>query len=226
MHEQDNLARASQVRAVSPAAVRGYSAMNTVRALELLAFRALSSPELAGCLQVSTRTARRLLQRLALEGFVTQEGGHRRRYHATLRLAALGRHTLEHAPITHAARPRLAQLAHDTGGVAHLWIAGYDQQLLCAVHADPGTEDPAGLGPWHLAAARSSAAGIVLLADRADLRSCCYLHVTSEPMFAAAVLDHGRVVAAVGLTGDAALQASSAVVAAATRLSTELSSGP
>jgi DNA-binding IclR family transcriptional regulator len=72
-------------------AVRAYATMNTVRALECLAVAPLSAPELAASLQVSARTARRLLQRLAVEGFVTQERGHRRRYHATLRLADLGR---------------------------------------------------------------------------------------------------------------------------------------
>jgi hypothetical protein len=73
--------------------------MNTVRALECLAFTALSAPQLADSLQVSVRTARRLLKRLAIEGFVIQERDHRRRYHPTLRLAALGQQMLDHAPL-------------------------------------------------------------------------------------------------------------------------------
>src|SRR5690349_19520881 len=137
MHEQHNPARPSGVRFPEP--VRAYAAMNTVRALERLAFAALSAPELADGLQVSVRTARRLLQRLALEGFVTQERGHRRRYHATLRLAALGRQMLDHAPLAQAAAPRVARLAEDTSCVAHLWIRGYDQHIVSAVRADGRT---------------------------------------------------------------------------------------
>jgi DNA-binding IclR family transcriptional regulator len=110
--------------------------MNTARALECLAFTALSAPELADSIQVSERTARRLLKRLALEGFATQEPGLRRRYHTTLRLAALGRQMLDHHPLTKAAAPLLAQLANDTSCEAHLWIPGYHQQIVSALHAD------------------------------------------------------------------------------------------
>jgi DNA-binding MarR family transcriptional regulator len=222
MHQQDNPARPFGVRAPEP--VRAYAAMNTVRALECLAFAALSAPELAASLQVSVRTARRLLQRLALEGFVTQERGHRRRYQATLRLAALGRQLLDHAPVTRAAAPRVARLAQDTGAVAHLWIAGYDAHVVCAVHADGRAGNPAASLLSEVTSASSTAAGTVLLRDRAQLRSCCYIGQTAEPTFAAAVLEHGSVVAALGLTGDTALQDSGAVVTVAARLSTDLSS--
>jgi hypothetical protein len=116
--------------------------MNTVRALECLAFTALSAPQLADRLQVSVRTARRLLKRLALEGFVIQERDHRRRYHATPRLAALGRQLLDHTPVVTAAAPRVAQLARDTSCTAHLWIPGYEGQLVCALHADTQPEHP------------------------------------------------------------------------------------
>jgi hypothetical protein len=220
MHHQHNPAPPSRARYPEP--VRAYAAMNTVRALERLAFAALSAPELADSLQVSVRTARRLLQRLALEGFVTQERGHRRRYHATLRLAALGRQMLDHAPLATAAAPRVARLAYDTSGVAHLWIPGYDHQVVCAVHADGRTGYATVSVLCDVASASSSAAGTVLLPDRAGLRSSCYLHLTAEPAFAAAVLERGRVVAALGLTGDRALDATAAVISAAARLSMDL----
>ncbi len=220
MHQQDNPGH-SYARSQEP--VRAYAAMNTVRALEYLAFTSLSSPELAASLQVSVRTARRLLQRLGLEGFVTQERGHRRRYHASLRLAALGRQMLDHAPLAQAARRRVAALAHDTGGVAHLWIPGYDDRVVCAVHADGRTGYPAVSVLRDVIAAPTHAAGTVLLADRAHQRSYCYVHVSARPAFAAAVLDHDRVVAALGLTGEAALQGSGAVAAAAALLSSDLS---
>jgi DNA-binding IclR family transcriptional regulator len=222
MHEQHNPAPRSGVRASEP--VRAYGTMNTVRALECLAFTALSAPELADSIQVSARTARRLLQRLELEGFVTQERGHRRRYHATLRLAALGRQMLDHAPLARAATPYVARLAQDTSCVAHLWIRGYDDQVVCAVHADGRTCCPTVALLYDVASAFSSAAGAVLLRDRADLRSSCYLHLDEEPTFAAGVLERGYVVGALGVSGDRALHVSYEVVAAASRLSADLGS--
>jgi hypothetical protein len=223
MHQQDNLTR-RPVR--SPEPVRSYAAMNTVRALERLAFMAMSTSELADSLQVSVRTARRLLQRLALEGFVTQERGHRRRYHATLRLAALGRQTLDHAPLARAATPRVAQLARESGGVAHLWVPGYDHQIVCAVHADARAGRPTVSVLTDVTPASSTAAGRVLLTDRARLRSSCYLHQDVEPTFAAAVLQGDHVVAALGLTGNTALDAGVAVITAAARLSLDLGPRP
>src|SRR5579862_4208284 len=213
MHEQNSRARRSGVRAAEP--VRAYAAMNTVRALECLAFAALSAPELANRLQVSVRTARRLLQRLALEGFVIQERGHRRRYHATLRLAVLGRQLLDHAPLTRAAAPVLAQLAQDTESVAHLWVPGYDDHVVCAVHAEGRTGQPTISVLCEVAAASSSAAGHVLFPARAQRRSPCYLHEAAEPTFAAAVLERGHVVAALALTGDRAYDATAPVIRAA-----------
>jgi hypothetical protein len=220
MRQQHNPARPSGGSAPEP--VRAYAAMNTVRALERLAFAALSAPELADSLQVSVRTARRLLQRLALEGFVTQERGHRRRYHATLRLAALGRQLVDHAPLAQAAAVRVAQLAQDTASTAYLWIAGYNDQLICVVHGDGRTGSPAIAVLSDVASAADSSPGTVLLKDRARLRSCCYLHLSGEPTFAAAVLERGVVVGALGVTGDQALDATAAVVAAAARLSMDL----
>jgi hypothetical protein len=224
MHQQHNPSQPSRVRASEP--VRAYAAMNTVRALERLAFAALSAPELAASLQVSVRTARRLLQRLALEGFVAQERGHRRRYHATLRLAALGRQMLDHAPLARAAAAHVARLAQDTCCVAHLWIPGYDDQVVCAVHAEGRNGRPTVSVLCDVASASSSAAGTVFLPDRAELRSSCYVHLTAEPAFAAAVLERARVVGALGLTGERALVASAAVVAAAARLSADLEARP
>lgn len=224
MQHEHNPALPSRGRYPEP--VRSYAAMNTVRALERLAFGALSTPELAAGLQVSVRTARRLLQRLALEGFVTQERGHRRRYHATLRLAALGRQLLDHAPVTHAAAPRVQRLAQDTGCIAHLWIAGYGDHLVGALQADARAGDPAVWLLRDVTVASVSAAGTVLLADRSQLRSCCYMSLTTEPTFAAAVLHRGHVIGALGVTGDTALDASGAVVTAATRLSKDLGSQP
>lgn len=223
MHQQHNLAQPG-VRTPEP--VRAYAAMNTVRALEHLAFRAMSAPELADSLHVSVRTARRLLQRLALEGFVIQERGHRRRYHATLRLAALGRQLFDQAPLAQATAARVARLAHDTSCVAHLWISGYNEGVVCAVRADGRFGGQTVSILCDVISAHSSAAGIVLLPDRAQLRSSCYLNVAGDPTFAAAVLERGHVVGALGVTGDRALDASGVVVAAAARLSLDLLARP
>lgn len=222
MHDEHNPARPSRARYPEP--VRAYAAMNTVRALEHLAFAALSTPELAASLQVSARTARRLLQRLALEGFVTQEPGHRRRYHATLRLAALGRQMLDHAPVAQAAAPHVARLAQDTCCVAHLWIPGYEEQVVCAVHADGRTGSPTVSLLGEVTSAPSSAAGTVLLRDLAQIRSSCYVHLTAAPTFAASVFERGYVVGALGVTGVSALDVSDAVVSAAAELSMGLRS--
>jgi hypothetical protein len=249
--------------------------MNTVRALECLAFTALSAPQLADRLQVSVRTARRLLKRLALEGFVIRERDHRRRYHATPRLAALGRQLLDHTPVVTAAAPRVAQLARDTSCTAHLWIPGYEGQLVCALHADTQPEHPTvcGFGATrnlppiasraqvadltahrhanpattqrehrrgrpdsspdgpsptvsllnHTAPATTNAAATVLLKDRAHLRSSSYQHNSPEPTLAAAVLQHGHVIAALAITGNNALNHTRTLITTATQLTNDLS---
>ena len=218
---RENPARSSRVRYPEP--VRAYAAMNTVRALERLAFAALSTSELADSLQISIRTARRLLQRLVLEGFVSQELGHRGRYHATLRLAALGRQMLDRSPLVQAAAPCVAQLAQDTSCVAHLWIPGYDDQVVCAVHAEARAGCRMVSVLCEVSPAPSSAPGHVLR-GRAELRSFSYVdvHQTAEPAVAAAVVERRHVVAALGLTGGGAHHGTPAVVAAAARLSKDL----
>lgn len=225
MHQQPPSSQSPLGRALEPP--RAYAA-NTVRALERLAFGALSTTELADSLGVSPRNARRMLRRLELEGFVDAEKqGNRRLYRATLRLAALGRQMLDHAPLTLAAAPCVVGLARGTRCAAHLWIPGYAEQVVCAVHADGRAGSPTISLLCDVGSAWSSAAGIVLLGDRARLRSSCYVHQADEATFAAAVLDgRGRVVAALGVSGDGALEASSAVVTAAEQVSADLGAPP
>ena len=75
-----------------PEPIRAYATMYTVHALERLAVRPLSSSELALNLQISQRTARRILQRLEVEHYVTPiKSANRLRYHLTPRLPQLGR---------------------------------------------------------------------------------------------------------------------------------------
>ena len=224
-HARERRARFARVRYPEP--VRAYAAMNTVRALELLAFGPLSAPQLATSLGVGVASARRLLKRLALEGFVTQERGHRRRYHVTLRLAALGRQMLDRSPLVQAAALCVAQLAQDTCCAAHLWIPGYDDQVVCAVHADVRGGRQRSSVLCEVAPAPSSAAGRVLR-GRDEPRSFSYVdvHHTDEPSVAAAVVERRRVVAALGLTGGGAHYGTPEVVTAAARLSRELAGRP
>jgi hypothetical protein len=200
--------------------VRAYAAMNTLRALEWLAFRPLSAPELADGLQIGEASARRLLQRLALEGYAVQEGGHRRRYRATLRVAAIGRQLVRHAALPRAAAPCVAQLAATTGCTAHLWVRSFDD-LVCVVHAPPAATVPE---PQlaELIAAAERAAGSVLQTARARVRSCTYLWEADGPAAAASVIDAGEVVAALAVNGEGASDALSDVVRAAAELTAQL----
>lgn len=148
--------------------VRAYSVMRAVRALELLAFRPMSAPELAHALQTAERTARRLLQRLELEEHVTMTGGYRRRYHLTLRLAVLGRQAIARTQWLRTAVPFVAALAGRTRATAQLWIPAYTD-VACVLEARPGGPLPEPmLGT--LVAAQESAPGKVLLAHREPWR--------------------------------------------------------
>ncbi|MEN3281461.1 MAG: IclR family transcriptional regulator, acetate operon repressor [Solirubrobacteraceae bacterium] len=148
--------------------VRAYPVMHTVRALERLAFQPLSAPELALALQIHQRTARRLLARLAAEDHVTATPGHRRRYHLTMRLAALGRQAVAHTRWLHSAAPWVATLAAQTGQPAGLWVPCYTD-VVCVLAAHPGGPPPQPqLG--ELAPAHASAPGRALLAHRTAWR--------------------------------------------------------
>ena len=156
--------------------LRAYSVMNTVRALELLALRALSAPELAASLQIDERTARRMLRRLAVEGYVDQTGDARRRFRSSLRLAALGRQLVDHDPLLRLCAPSVTALARVTGATAHVWIPSY-HDVVCVLHAGPTVvaEEP---GPMlrELLPAHASAGGKVLLAHRPRWRASLIAH--------------------------------------------------
>lgn len=138
--------------------------MRTVQALERLAFSPLSAPELATALQIHPRTARRLLQRLELEDYVSSPTGPRRRYHLTRRLAALGRQAIARDELPGIAAPWVAALAGRTGHVATLWIPAY-ADVVCVLRADPdGPVPDAMLGD--LEPANATAPGKALLAHR------------------------------------------------------------
>jgi DNA-binding IclR family transcriptional regulator len=78
-------------------ATEAYFVTRTVRALEALATRPLTSTELADLIGVHPRTARRLLVRLAHENYVTRLPGSRWRYSLTMQVPRLGARALINA---------------------------------------------------------------------------------------------------------------------------------
>lgn len=200
MHDQPNRARAV-ARASHPEPVRAYGAMYAVRALELLAAEPMSAPRLARELNVGARTARRLLQRLALEGYVTRGDWHHRRYAATPRLAALGRAALDASPLVPAASPALAALASGTGAAACLWIAGLGGGAHRALTVAPGARPC----PTLDARAATGVAARALAARAAT--AIVGLDASGCPELATPVLLHDAPVAAISIaiTGPATL---------------------
>jgi DNA-binding MarR family transcriptional regulator len=191
-----------------PQPTGAYGVMNTLRALERLAVSSQSTTELAEHLRIDPRSARKLLQRLAAEGYVVQDDSHRKRYTATLRLAAMGRQLLERAALPRVAQRWIAELAETTSSTAHLWIPAADR-VMCLVHAGAPEEAGAPDEPDNV---------VVLDRPRLCQRSCVY----GPGVAAAAVIDRGMVIAAVGVTGEVAQDDLAAVVRAARGLTVEL----
>jgi DNA-binding IclR family transcriptional regulator len=71
------------------AAPEAWHVTRTMRTLEMLALRPRSAVDVANALGVHPRTARRLLNRLLVEGYATRTGPHRRQYGMTLKLVAV-----------------------------------------------------------------------------------------------------------------------------------------
>jgi DNA-binding IclR family transcriptional regulator len=138
-------------------------AARAMQALEVLAFQPLSAPQLAAALQVHPRTARRLLNRLRDEGWLTRSEDTRRLYAPTMRIAALAGQVVQRARIAELAVPIVAALHDDTGAVAHLAIPSY-RSVLCVVHGNGA--GPAEPGLHELAPAHCTATGKALLGHR------------------------------------------------------------
>src|SRR5690242_2813799 len=71
---------ASHPPSLGQAPTEAYYASRALQALELLTFNDLSCPQVAATLQIHPRTARRLLLRLAADGYIKQTFDRRRRY--------------------------------------------------------------------------------------------------------------------------------------------------
>ena len=140
----------------------------TVRALEVLAFGPRSAPQVAEALQVHPRTARRLLQRLFEEGYVTRTQDARRLYSPSLRIVALAAQVVEQSELTRVAAPFVARLHERTGATAHLMVPSY-RSALCVLHGGNG---PGPVRPQlrELVPSHCTAAGMALLSHREPWR--------------------------------------------------------
>lgn len=101
----------------------------TMRVIELLARRPRSATEVAEAISVHPRTARRLLQRLVAEGYVTRGAHPRGKYGITMKLVAVGQHALEHAALPRDALPYVERLRVEADARAHLSVASYRSAL-------------------------------------------------------------------------------------------------
>lgn len=135
-----------------------------MRILELLAFRALSVPQLAEALHAHPRTVRRVLAQLVEDEYVMVIDDGRRTYAPTMRLVALAGQIVDGSALARRGRPYVA-LAHErTGATAHLLVPSYTS-VLCLAHCG-GTEEDARPRLRELVPAHCAAGGKVLLAWR------------------------------------------------------------
>lgn len=135
----------------------------TMQALEVLAFQPSSAPEIAEILRVDARTARRLLNRLASEGWLTRTEGRVRTYSLSLRIVALAAHFADRLPLARVATDALRTLHEQTHAVAHLTVPSYRHVLCLVQQAACGDDRPR---PRELVPAHASAGGKLLLGFR------------------------------------------------------------
>jgi IclR family transcriptional regulator, KDG regulon repressor len=141
----------------------------TLRAMELLAVRPRSAPELAEALGVHVRTARRVLKRLAGEGYVKLSDDRRRRYRPTMRVVALAGQVVERAELPVAAMPHVSALREQVGEACHLCVPSHTFAL-CLVHDTPDTACACRPHLRELVPCHCTAAGKALLAWRESWR--------------------------------------------------------
>ncbi|HEX7299579.1 MAG TPA: IclR family transcriptional regulator [Solirubrobacteraceae bacterium] len=138
----------------------------TMRTLEMLALRPRSAVDVAHALGVHPRTARRLLNRLLVEGYATRTGPHRRQYGMTLKLVALAGHALEQADLVREAAPFVQRLRDETAAPAQLSVASYRSALPLVDEQRPEENGRVRAQLGEKVPCHCSAAGKVLLAHR------------------------------------------------------------
>ena len=148
----------------------------TMRALEVLAMGPMSAVEVADALQIHPRTARRMLNRLVHEAYVTRGPEPRRKYVATLRIVALAGQVAENSEFVLAARPYLKRLHEETGMCGHLTVPSL-LTVLCLLHVGEHTlATLPSIG--ERVPAHATAAGKALLA----MRPQWCVHVLRQPL--------------------------------------------
>lgn len=136
----------------------------TMRSLELLAVKPRSATEVAHALGVHPRTARRLLNRLVIEGYVTRTGTQRRLFAMTLKLVSVAGHALERAELVKEALPFVKRLRQEAEATVRLSVPSYRSAMPLLHEAADGSGAEPQLGrnlPCH-----ACAPGKALLAHR------------------------------------------------------------
>jgi IclR family acetate operon transcriptional repressor len=138
--------------------------------LELLAVRPRSAVELAADLGVHQRTARRMLRRLADEGYIAADPYEHRRFTPTMRVVALAGQVIERSKLTMAAAPHVAKLHDQLHEDCHLCVPSH-LSALCLVHRASAVNGD-GLRPHlrELVPCHCTAAGKAILAWRKPWR--------------------------------------------------------
>jgi DNA-binding IclR family transcriptional regulator len=179
-------------------ATEAFFASRSMQALEVLAFGPATATQVANELQVHQRTARRLLNRMVTDGWLTRRDGPRPTYTPTLRIVALAAQLAHRTPLVRHATEVAASLQASTGGAVHLAVPSYRSVLrLVRVAGDecgaPALRD--------LAPANATAGGKLLLAFREPWREVVLAspltavteRTMAEPIALRAELERSRV---------------------------------
>lgn len=148
------------------AAPEAWHVTRTMRTLELLALRQRSAVEVANALGVHPRTARRLLNRLLVEGYVTRTGSHRRKYGITTRIVAVAGRALEESELVRRAAPFVDRLRDEAAAAARLSVASFRSALPLVEEPSVGQEGMARAQLGVRVPCHASAEGKVLMAFR------------------------------------------------------------
>jgi DNA-binding IclR family transcriptional regulator len=178
-------------------ATEAFFASRSMQALEVLAFGPATATQVANELQVHQRTARRLLNRMVTDGWLTRRDGPRPTYTPTLRIVALAAQLAQRAPLVRHAIELAAELQASTGDAVHLAVPSYRSALrLVRVTGEecgaPALRD--------LAPANATAGGKLLLAFREPWREVVLAspltavteRTLAEPLALRAELDRSR----------------------------------
>jgi DNA-binding IclR family transcriptional regulator len=162
-------------------ATEAFFASRSMQALEVLAFGPATATQVATELQVHQRTARRLLNRMVLDGWLVKRDGPRPSYTPTLRIVALAAQLAARTSLVRHGTELGLELHRSTGDAVHLAIPSYRSALrLVRVGSNEGA--PPELRD--LAPANAIAAGKLLLAYREPWRDV----VLTSPL--AALTEH------------------------------------